>query len=86
MADPLVQKAIEAVADSAIDKKYGASSPEAHKMKSASRNLFVQALENGSQVKAPRIKPELTKEAQLRDTALQSARAADAKKDRDRER
>lgn len=57
-------KAVAAI-DAAIDRKYGAATPEADKMKRAAREAVAQTLESGREIRAPRLRAA-EKEVELR--------------------
>lgn len=67
-------KAVAAI-DAAIERKYGAATPEADKMKRAAREAVAQTLESGQGVRTPRLRAA-QKEVELRRDDRQ--RAADA--------
>ena len=67
-------KAVAAI-DAAIERKYGAATPEADKMKRAAREAVAQTLESGQGIRAPRLRAT-EKEVELRRDDRQ--RAADA--------
>lgn len=69
-------KAVAAI-DAAIERKYGAATPEADKMKRAAREAVAQTLESGEGIRAPRLRAT-EKEVELRrDDRQRTADAAD---------
>jgi len=59
-----------AAIDAAIDRKYGAATPEANKMKRAARESVAQTLEQGARVAAPRVREA----DRQRETGIESTR------------
>lgn len=70
-----------AALDAAIDRKYGASTPEAHRMKRAARESVAQTLERGGPIRVPRVREDDRKREDAREQGRTQDRDA---KERDR--
>lgn len=70
-----------AALDAAIERKYGASTPEAHRMKRAARESVAQTLERGGPIRVPRVREDDRKREDAREQGRTQDRDA---KERDR--